>query len=184
MTQISFIIQWGFTFSFFVVMLLRISFQTKSKLFDRWHLISKWIVLSFLVLVAIENIIIFVGIVSKAKQKHEGYSFYYSRINVFSAYGWSFYFGTFSPLALCLAFAFKKLRDSFLWSLAAVFLFNAEYIIILITGLYRDYLPSSWSVSYDLLPGNDYFLSFILFNFTVLLIILLNNVIPKSVTHE
>ena len=134
-----------------------------------------------LVYLAIYNSFTFFEDLISANSNAEGYSFYYSRINISSPYGWTYYFFTFSPLILSALFLFKKkVRASFVWSLCVILLFNIEPIIIYITGLYRDHLPSSWSIQNDLLPGNDYLLSFLFFNVIIAIILFIQNKFSKK----
>lgn len=83
-----------------------------------------------------------------SKVKTEGYDFYYTK-NCFKVLIWTFIFA----FLVQLAFLYKRHRQK-IWLtivsiLSLLIVLNLEKVVIFITSLYRDYLPSSWSVYYD-----------------------------------
>lgn len=81
------------------------------------------------------------------QSKYEGYTFWYSKADLFSPYGWLFYANSLA-LILPFLFLFKKLRVNLWLVVIETILLWLEEIGLLITKLFRDYLPSSWSVYY------------------------------------
>lgn len=82
------------------------------------------------------------------KFKTEGYDFYYTR-NCFTLFIWIFIFS----FLIQLPFFYKRHRQK-IWLtiisvLSLLIVLNLEQIVIFITSLYRDYLPSSWSIYYN-----------------------------------
>jgi len=87
------------------------------------------------------------------QNKYEGYTFWYSRANLFSPYGWS-YWGMMTCNVLSpQVFWFRKLRRSLFVTLLISVVVNTgmwfERFVIIVTSLYRDYLPSSWTTYYS-----------------------------------
>ena len=85
--------------------------------------------------------------------KYEGYAFFYSRANLFSPYGWS-YWGMMACNVLSPQFFwFKKLRRNITFTFFMSVLINIgmwfERFVIIVTSIYRDYLPSSWAYYYS-----------------------------------
>jgi Ni/Fe-hydrogenase subunit HybB-like protein len=84
---------------------------------------------------------------------YEGYTFWYSRANLFSPYGWS-YWGMMACNVLSpQIFWFKKLRRNITVTFFMSVIVNIgmwfERFVIIVTSLYRDYIPSSWSYYYS-----------------------------------
>jgi molybdopterin-containing oxidoreductase family membrane subunit len=84
---------------------------------------------------------------------YEGYTFWYSRANLFSPYGWS-YWGMMACNVLSpQIFWFKKLRRNITVTFFMSVIVNIgmwfERFVIIVTSLYRDYVPSSWSYYYS-----------------------------------
>jgi hypothetical protein len=71
-------------------------------------------------------------------------------------------------------------RASLLWSLAVIIFFNLEKIVIFITGFYRDFLSSSWSIFYTKSWQYSYISAFLIFNLAVLIVILADKIIIKK----
>jgi len=71
---------------------------SKRTITSKWHLISNWLIFIFLIYVSIGNTILFVQEVSKSQTETQGYHFYYTRLNIFSSYGWSHYLSVFLPV--------------------------------------------------------------------------------------
>ena len=87
-----------------------------------------------------------------SQNKYEGYTFWYSRANPFSPYGWS-YWGMMTCNVLSpQIFWFRKMRRSIYVTFFMSIIVNVgmwfERFVIIVTSLYRDYLPSSWSIYY------------------------------------
>lgn len=175
-----FIIQYGFTFTILLIVVLKFMLPSKRRIINKWQLTANWIVFLFFIYFSIANIIYFTKELSESDAEKEEYTFYYTRLNIFSPYGWSHYLAVFLPLILCLLFLKKKVRTSLLWSFAIIIFYNLERIVIYITGLYRDYLPSSWSVYYSSSWQYSYITAFLIFNLAVLLIILAEKTIIKK----
>jgi molybdopterin-containing oxidoreductase family membrane subunit len=88
-----------------------------------------------------------------SQNQYEGYTFWYSRANLFSPYGWS-YWGMMACNVLSpQIFWFKKLRRNITLTFFMSVIVNIgmwfERFVIIVTSLYRDYLPSSWSYYYS-----------------------------------
>ena len=88
-----------------------------------------------------------------SQSKYEGYTFWYSRANLFSPYGWS-YWGMMACNVLSpQIFWSRKMRRNLYVTFFMSVLVNVglwfERFVIIVTSLYRDYLPSSWSVYYS-----------------------------------
>lgn len=83
--------------------------------------------------------------------KVDGYDFYYSH-NCFYPLLWTLFCG----FIFHLCFFLKRFRTKIWTTITSILLLlvltNLEKIIVFVTSLYRDYLPSSWSVYYD---GSD-----------------------------
>jgi molybdopterin-containing oxidoreductase family membrane subunit len=88
-----------------------------------------------------------------SQNKYEGYTFWYSRANLFSPYGWS-YWGMMACNVLSpQIFWFRKMRRNIFVTFFMSIIVNIgmwfERFVIIVTSLYRDYLPSSWSTYYS-----------------------------------
>jgi quinol:cytochrome c oxidoreductase quinone-binding subunit 1 len=88
-----------------------------------------------------------------SQNPYEGYTFWYSRANLFSPYGWS-YWGMMACNVLSpQIFWFKKLRRNITVTFFMSIIVNIgmwfERFVIIVTSLYRDYVPSSWSYYYS-----------------------------------
>ena len=84
--------------------------------------------------------------------KYEGYAFFYSRANLFSPYGWSYWGMMACNVISPQFFWFKKLRRNIAFTFFMSVLINIgmwfERFVIIVTSIYRDYLPSSWAYYY------------------------------------
>jgi len=84
---------------------------------------------------------------------YEQYTFFYSRGNLFSPYGWSYYGMMFCNVVSPQFFWFRKLRRNIGFTFFMSVLINIgmwfERFVIIVTSLYRDYLPSSWAYYYS-----------------------------------
>ncbi|MDB5231885.1 MAG: hydrogenase [Chitinophagaceae bacterium] len=87
-----------------------------------------------------------------SQNKYEGYTFWYSRANLFSPYGWAYYGMMACNVLSPQIFWFRKMRRSLKVTFFMSVIVNVgmwfERFVIIVTSLYRDYLPSSWSVYY------------------------------------
>jgi Ni/Fe-hydrogenase subunit HybB-like protein len=88
-----------------------------------------------------------------SQNQYEGYTFWYSRANLFSPYGWS-YWGMMACNVISPQFFWiKKLRRNIVFTFFMSVIVNIgmwfERFVIIVTSLYRDYLPSSWSYYYS-----------------------------------
>lgn len=84
---------------------------------------------------------------------YEWYAFRETRVNIFSPYGWSYYGMMFCNVVSPQLFWSKKLRRNITFTFFMSVLINVgmwfERFVIIATSLFRDYLPSSWSVYYS-----------------------------------
>ena len=84
---------------------------------------------------------------------YEQYTFFYSRGNLMSPYGWSYYGMMFCNVVSPQFFWWRKLRRNIVFTFFMSVLINVgmwfERFVIIVTSLYRDYLPSSWSYYYS-----------------------------------
>jgi molybdopterin-containing oxidoreductase family membrane subunit len=85
--------------------------------------------------------------------KYEGYTFWYSRANLFSPYGWSYWGRMTCNVLTPQIFWLRKARRSLFITIFITVLVNVgmwyERFVIIVTSIYRDYSPSSWSVYYS-----------------------------------
>ena len=84
--------------------------------------------------------------------KYEGWAFMENRANLFSPYGWSYYLMMSCNVLSPQIFWFRKLRRNLTVTFFMSVIVNIgmwfERFVIIVTSLYRDYLPSSWSTYY------------------------------------
>src|ERR1700712_1995607 len=84
---------------------------------------------------------------------YEWYAFKENRANLFSPYGWSYYLMMFCNVVSPQMFWFKKLRRNIVFTFFMSVIVNVgmwfERFVIIVTSLYRDYLPSSFSYYYS-----------------------------------
>ena len=90
--------------------------------------------------------------------------FMQNRANLFSPYGWSYWLMMVCNVVSPQIFWFRKLRRNLLVTFFMSIIVNIgmwfERFVIIVTSVYRDYLPSSWSTYYSshylgdrILPG-------------------------------
>lgn len=88
-----------------------------------------------------------------SQNKYEGYAFFYSRVNLFSPYGWSYWGMMSCNVIVPQIFWFKKIRRNIFITFFMSILINVgmwfERFVIIVTSIYRDYLPSSWTIYYS-----------------------------------
>jgi len=84
---------------------------------------------------------------------YESYAFFYSRANLLSPYGWAYWGMMFCNVVSPQVFWFRKLRRNVAFTFFMSIIVNIgmwfERFVIIVTSLYRDYLPSSWSYYYS-----------------------------------
>src|SRR5258706_11549599 len=88
-----------------------------------------------------------------SQNQYEGYAFFYSRANFFSPYGWAYYSMMFCNVVSPQIFWFRKMRRNLWVTMFLSIVVNVgmwfERFVIIVTSLFRDYLPSSWPVYYS-----------------------------------
>jgi molybdopterin-containing oxidoreductase family membrane subunit len=88
-----------------------------------------------------------------SQNSYESYAFFYSRANLLSPYGWSYWGMMFCNVVSPQVFWFRKLRRNIWFTFFMSIIVNIgmwfERFVIIVTSLYRDYLPSSWSPYYS-----------------------------------
>ena len=88
-----------------------------------------------------------------SQNKYEGYTFWYSRAYLFSPYGWSYWGMMACNVISPQIFWSRKMRRNVFVTFFMSIIVNIgmwfERFVIIVTSLYRDYLPSSWSVYYS-----------------------------------
>jgi molybdopterin-containing oxidoreductase family membrane subunit len=84
---------------------------------------------------------------------YEWYAFSQNRANIFSPYGWSYWLMMFCNVVSPQLFWSSKLRRNitvtFFMSIVVNIGMWYERFVIIVTSVYRDYLPSSWSTYYS-----------------------------------
>jgi len=84
--------------------------------------------------------------------RYEGYEFFYNRANLYSSLGWS-YWGMIACNVLSpQIFWFRKMRRNLFVTFFMSVIVNIgmwfERFVIIVASIYRDYIPSAWSVYY------------------------------------
>ncbi len=84
---------------------------------------------------------------------YEIHAFFQNRGNIFSPYGWSYYLMMFCNVLSPQLFWSKKLRRNITVTFFMSIIVNIgmwyERFVIIVTSVYRDFLPSSWSTYYS-----------------------------------
>jgi len=84
---------------------------------------------------------------------YEHWAFFQNRANLFSPYGWAYYGMMFCNVVSPQLFWSRKLRRNITFTFFMSVLINVgmwfERFVIIVTSVYRDYLPSSWSTYYS-----------------------------------
>jgi Ni/Fe-hydrogenase subunit HybB-like protein len=84
---------------------------------------------------------------------YELHAFFENRGNIFSPYGWSYYLMMFCNVVSPQLFWSKKLRRNITVTFFMSIIVNIgmwyERFVIIVTSVYRDFLPSSWSTYYS-----------------------------------
>jgi molybdopterin-containing oxidoreductase family membrane subunit len=84
---------------------------------------------------------------------YEWWAFRENRVNIFSPYGWAYYGMMFCNVVSPQLFWSRKLRRNLMFTFFMSVLINVgmwfERFVIIVTSIYRDYLPSSWTTYYS-----------------------------------
>lgn len=84
---------------------------------------------------------------------YEWWAFRENRVNIFSPYGWAYYGMMFCNVVSPQLFWSRKLRRNIMFTFFMSVLINVgmwfERFVIIVTSIYRDFLPSSWTVYYS-----------------------------------
>jgi molybdopterin-containing oxidoreductase family membrane subunit len=84
--------------------------------------------------------------------KYESYAFLKNRADLFSPYGWSYFLMMGCNVLSPQIFWIRKLRRNITLTFFMSVIVNIgmwfERFVIIVTSLYRDYLPSSWPMYY------------------------------------
>jgi Ni/Fe-hydrogenase subunit HybB-like protein len=87
------------------------------------------------------------------QNQYEWWAFRQNRVNIFSPYGWAYYGMMFCNVVSPQLFWSRKLRRNVTFTFFMSVLINVgmwfERLVIIVTSLYRDFLPSSWSTYYS-----------------------------------
>ena len=87
------------------------------------------------------------------QNQYENWAFFQNRANLFSPYGWAYYGMMFCNVVSPQLFWSRKLRRNIAFTFFMSVLINVgmwfERFVIIVTSIYRDYLPSSWSTYYS-----------------------------------
>jgi Ni/Fe-hydrogenase subunit HybB-like protein len=88
-----------------------------------------------------------------SQNKFEGWAFMQNRANLFSPLGWSYYIMMGCNVLSPQIFWFRKLRRNIAVTFFMSVIVNIgmwfERFVIIVTSIYRDYVPSSWSTYYS-----------------------------------
>jgi Ni/Fe-hydrogenase subunit HybB-like protein len=88
-----------------------------------------------------------------SQNKFEGWAFMQNRVNLFSPLGWSYYIMMGCNVLSPQIFWFRKLRRNIVVTFFMSVIVNIgmwfERFVIIVTSVYRDYVPSSWSTYYS-----------------------------------
>ncbi|MBC7936536.1 MAG: polysulfide reductase NrfD [Rhizobacter sp.] len=84
---------------------------------------------------------------------YEGWAFFENRANIMSPYGWSYWLMMFCNVVSPQLFWSRKLRRNITVTFFMSIIVNIgmwyERFVIIVTSVYRDFLPSSWSTYYS-----------------------------------
>ena len=88
-----------------------------------------------------------------SQNPYEWWAFRQNRVNIFSPYGWAYYGMMFCNVVSPQLFWSRKLRRNITFTFFMAVLVNVgmwfERFVIIVTSIYRDFLPSSWSTYYS-----------------------------------
>ncbi len=84
---------------------------------------------------------------------YEWWAFRENRVNIFSPYGWAYYGMMFCNVVSPQLFWSRRLRRNVMFTFFMSVLVNVgmwfERFVIIVTSIYRDFLPSSWTIYYS-----------------------------------
>nr|WP_315818861.1 NrfD/PsrC family molybdoenzyme membrane anchor subunit [Paraflavitalea speifideiaquila] len=84
--------------------------------------------------------------------KYENWAFFQNRLNLFSPYGWSYWLMMGCNVISPQIFWFRKMRRNIVVTFFMSVIVNIgmwfERFVIIVTSIYRDYIPSSWATYY------------------------------------
>ncbi len=87
------------------------------------------------------------------QNKFESWAFFQNRANIFSPLGWSYYIMMSCNVLSPQIFWFRKMRRNLAVTFFMSIIVNVgmwfERFVIVVTSIYRDYLPSSWASYYS-----------------------------------
>jgi molybdopterin-containing oxidoreductase family membrane subunit len=87
------------------------------------------------------------------QNQYEWWAFRQNRLNLFSPYGWAYYGMMFCNVVSPQLFWSRKLRRNIAFTFFMSVLINVgmwfERFVIIVTSIYREYLPSAWSTYYS-----------------------------------
>jgi Ni/Fe-hydrogenase subunit HybB-like protein len=87
------------------------------------------------------------------QNKYEGFAFFQNRLNLYSPYGWSYWLmmacNVISPQIFWSRKMRRNLTVTFFMSIIVNIGMWFERFVIIVTSVYRDYLPSSWGYYYS-----------------------------------
>ncbi len=87
------------------------------------------------------------------QNKYEGFAFFENRLNLYSPYGWSYWLmmacNVLSPQIFWSRKMRRNLTVTFFMSIIVNIGMWFERFVIIVTSVYRDYLPSSWGYYYS-----------------------------------
>ena len=87
------------------------------------------------------------------QNQYEWWAFRQNRVNIFSPYGWAYYGMMFCNVVSPQIFWSRKLRRNVTFTFFMSVLINIgmwfERFVIIVTSIYRDFIPSSWSTYYS-----------------------------------
>jgi molybdopterin-containing oxidoreductase family membrane subunit len=90
------------------------------------------------------------------QNKFEGWAFMQNRVNLYSPLGWSYYIMMGCNVLSPQIFWFRKMRRNLTVTFFMSVIVNIgmwfERFVIIVTSIYRDYVPSSWSTYYSPTP--------------------------------
>jgi len=70
-----FILQYGFTFTILLTVILKMIIPSKKTIINKWHFIANWVVSLFFIYLSIANIIYFIKELSEFDTEKEVYTF-------------------------------------------------------------------------------------------------------------
>ncbi len=87
------------------------------------------------------------------QNKYEGFAFFQNRLNLYSPYGWSYWLmmgcNVLSPQIFWSRKMRRNINVTFFMSIIVNIGMWFERFVIIVTSVYRDYLPSSWGYYYS-----------------------------------